>query len=107
MIGGLSKHTLSHHLRQAKNVIGGTILNTKNLLNHVDQGVKTFKDVYRVAAPILESYGIPSGQKVINSVLSGYDMVRNVVSENANRLTNDINRIKEPLGKKSVIFDFA
>ena len=80
---------MSHHLRKAKNIIGGAINHTKNLLHNVDAGVKTFKDIYRVAAPILESYGIPAGHKYVNSALSGYDMIRNNIMENTNRISND------------------
>ena len=95
------------HLNKAKNTIGTAFSNTKNFLNNFDHGVKTFKNIYRVAAPILESYGVPTGHKYINSALSGYDMIKNNVMENSDRISNDLSRIKDASGRKSVKFDFA
>ena len=106
MLGKSSRHHVSMHLNKAKNIMGQAIHHTKNFLNNFDSGVNTFKNIYKVAAPILESYGVPTGHKYINSALSGYDMIKNNVMENQDRISNDLNRVKDSLGKKMLSLTF-
>jgi hypothetical protein len=65
MLGKITKHQIHHHFNKAKDFLGHAYKNTKNFLNNVDTGVKTFKNIYEVISPVLNSYGI-HGQKQEN-----------------------------------------
>jgi hypothetical protein len=49
---------------------------TKNFLNNVDGGVKTFKTIYGALAPVLDSYGINGGNKHVMKASTGCDTVK-------------------------------
>ena len=46
-------HNVKQFLSKTKNILGGAFHHTKNIINNIDDGMKTFKNVYRVAAPYL------------------------------------------------------
>jgi hypothetical protein len=46
MLGKITKHQIHHHFNKAKDFLGHAYKNTKNFLNNVDSGVKTFKSIY-------------------------------------------------------------
>ena len=101
MLGKLSRYHAEQQMHKVKNFLG----HSRNFAKAVDNGVNTFKNIYKVAAPILESYGVPTGHKYINSALSGYDLIKNNVMEHSQGIENHLNKAKESLGgKKSVKF---
>ena len=51
MFGKITKQQVAHSFHKAKNFIGHAYNQTKGLLNHVDHGVQTFKQIYNVASP--------------------------------------------------------
>ena len=107
MLGKITKHQIHHHFNKAKDFLGHAYKNTKNSLNNVDSGVKTFKSIYGALAPVLDSYGIHGQNKHVMKALTGYDNIKSHVLESHDRVINDVNNVKNNLAKKSVKFDFA
>ena len=110
MFGKLTKHHVARGVQHAKNFLGQAYHGTRNMLGNVDQGVRTFKQVYGAVAPVLESYGVPTGNKQVMKALSGYDSIRGQVMEGHDRVVGDVNKLKSVLGgggSKKVRFDFA
>jgi uncharacterized protein (DUF1786 family) len=60
-----------------------------------------------VVSPVLESYGINTGNKHVMKALTGYDTIKSHVMEKHDRVMDDINKVKNTLGQKNVKFDFA
>ena len=107
MFGKITKQQVQHHFNKAKSFLGNAYNHTKNFLNDVDSGVKTFKSVYGALAPILDSYGITSTHKHVMKALTGYDNVRNQVLEGHQRAVGDVKRLNDNLRKNNVNFDFT
>ena len=107
MFGKITRHHVQHHFNKAKEFIGNAYHHTKNFLGDIDSGVRTFKHVYGALAPVLESYGVNSGNRHVMKALTGYDNVRNQVMEGHDRVMNDYNNVKDTLAKTKVNFDFA
>ena len=106
MFGKISKKTINHHLNRVKYFIGNAHNHSKRFLGDVDTGVRTFKNIYSIVSPILDSYGVnASGNKYINKALTGYDNIRHNVVHNHDRVMNDINTVKTNLSNKNVKFD--
>ena len=106
MFGKVTHKQVAHHFNRAKEFLGNAYHHTKNVLGSIDSGVRTFKNVYGVVAPVLESYGVNTHAPVMKA-LSGYDNIRGHVMENHDRVMNDVNSIKNNLAKKKISFDFA
>ena len=104
----LTKHHVQRGVHHAKNFLGQAYHGTRNMLGNVDQGVRSFKQVYGTVAPVLESYGVPTGHKPVMKALSGYDTIRGHVMENHGQVMNDVNKVRNTLGGgKKVSFEFA
>lgn len=108
MFGKLTKKHLVHGFHQAKNFVGHAYHKTKQFLGDVDHGVKTLKHIYGAVAPVLDSYGGSGIHKHVMKAVSGYDTIKNQVLEHHGKLENNINQIKNNLGKRHhVNFDIA
>ena len=108
MIGKMTKHHVARGLHHAKNFLGQTYHNTRNMLGNVDQGVRAFKQVYGAVAPVLESYGVPTGHKQVMKALTGYDNIRKNVMEGHDRVMGDVQGLASTLApRKNVRFEFA
>jgi len=107
MFGKLTKHHVARGIHHAKNFLGQAYNTTRNMLGNVDQGVRTFKHIYGAVAPVLESYGINTGNKHVMKAISGYDTIRGHVMEGHDRAMNDLSNLKNTLASKKVRFDFA
>ena len=94
MLGKISKRDVYHHFGKAKEFLGNAYNHTKNILGHVDQGVRTFKEIYGAVASVLESYGAKANNKHVMKALSGYDNIRHSVMENHDKVVNDIHKVK-------------
>ena len=97
MLGKITKHQVAHHFNKAKNCLGNAYNNTRRSLGDVDQGVRTFKQIYGALAPVLESYGVNTGSKHVVKALSCYENIRHTVMENHDQVVNDINSVKHKL----------
>jgi hypothetical protein len=107
MFGKITNRQVAHHFNKAKDFLGNAYNHTRNFLGGLDQGVRTFKQVYGAIAPVLESYGVNPGSKTVMKALSGYDTIRGHVMEGHDRVANDVNNIKNTFAKKNIKFDFS
>ena len=107
MFGKITKQQVTHHFNKAKDFLGNAYNKTINFLGNLDHGVRTFKQIYGVIAPVLESYGINPANKTTMKALTGYDTIKGHVMEGHDRVINDVNNIKNTLAKKNVKFDFS
>ena len=116
MFGKLNKHHVARGVNNAKNLIGQAYHGTRNMMGNVDSGVRAFKQFYGAVAPVLESYGVPTGNKQVMKALSGYDSIRGQVMDGHDRVMGDVSKLKKTLGgggggggggSKRVSFEFA
>jgi hypothetical protein len=108
MFGKITKQQVSHHFNRAKDFLGKAYNQTKNFLGDVDSGVKTFKNIYSVVAPVLDSYGLNASKNThVMKALSGYDDIRNNIIEKHDRVVNDVKKVKNNLVKKNINLDFS
>ena len=106
MFGKVTKQQVHHHFNRAKDFLGKAYHHTRNFLGDIDDGVRTFKNIYSAVAPVLDSYGLNAGKNShIMKALSGYDTIRNNVVEKHERVVNDINKVKKNLSKKNITLD--
>jgi hypothetical protein len=55
MFGKVTKQQVHHQLNRAKDFLGKAYHQTKSFLGNIDDGVRTFKNIYGVVAPVLDS----------------------------------------------------
>ena len=107
MFGKVTKQQVHHHFNRRKDFLGKAYQPTRNFLGDIDDGVRTFKNIYSAVAPVLDSYGLNAGKNShIMKALSGYDTIRNNVVEKHERVVNDINKVKKNQSKKNITLDF-
>ena len=107
MFGKITKQQVSHHFNKAKDFLGNAYDTTKSALGSVDGGIRDLKTIYSVVSPVLESYGINTGNKHVMKALTGDDTIKSHVMAKHDRVMDDINKVKNTLGQKNVKFDFA
>jgi len=108
MFGKITKQQGNHHFNRAKDFLGNAYNKTKNFLSDIDHGVKTFKSIYNVVAPVLDSYGLnASKNNHVMKALTGYDNIRNNIIEKHDRVINDAQKVKNNLAKKNINFNFS
>ena len=74
-------------------LLGHAYNQTKGFLNHVDHGVKTFKQIYDVVSPLVSKYANNHSEKIHNNVnraIRGYENLGNKVIEG----DQDIQKVK-------------
>lgn len=107
MFGKITKQQVHHHFNRAKDFLGNAYNQSKKFLGDIDSGVKTFKNIYSIVAPVLDSYGLKaSNNQHIQKALNGYDSIRSNVISKHNKVVNDISHVKNNLAKKNINFDF-
>ena len=106
MFGKITKQQVSNNFNKAKDCLGNAYNKTRNFLGNLDHGVRTFKHIYGVIAPVLESYGINPANKTTMKALTGYDTIKGHVMEGHDRVMNDVNTIRNTLANKNVKFVF-
>ena len=107
MFGKITKQQVSNHFNKAKDFLGDAYNTTKSILGSLDGGIRDLKTIYSVVSPVLESYGVNTGNKHVMKALTGYDTIKSHVMEKHDRVMDDINKVKNTLGQKNVKFDFA
>ena len=106
MLGKISKRQVNHHFNRVKDFIGNAYNHSKQFLGDIDTGVKTFKNIYSIVAPVLDSYGVnASKNNYTNKALTGYDNIGNNVVQHHDRVINDINTVKDNLSNKRITFE--
>ena len=107
MFGKITKQHVSNQFNKAKDFLGNAYYQTRNFLGNLDHGVRTFKQIYGLIAPVLEAYGVNPSNKTMMKALIGYDTIKGHVMEGHDRVINDVNNIKNTSAKKNVKFDFS
>ena len=98
MFGKINKQIVQHHFNKAKSFIGNAYHHTKNFLNDVDRGVKTFKHVYSVVSPYIDKYaGNNKLHAPIMNAVSKYDEIKSKVIEGHDNIKHDLNNVKHKL----------
>ena len=97
MFGKITKQHVAHSFHKAKKVLGHAYNQTKGFLNHVDHGVKTFKQIYDVVSPLVSKYANNHSEKIHNNVnraIGGYENIRNKVIEGDQEFQTVKHRLK-------------
>ena len=93
MFGKITKQQVSHHFNKAKDFLGNAYNTTKSCLGSLDGGIRDLKTIYSVVSPVLESYGVHTGNKHVMKALTGYDTIKSHVMEKHDRVMDDINKV--------------
>ena len=84
MFGKITQQHVANSFLKAKHFFGHAYNQTKGFLNHVDHGVKTFKQIYDVVSPLVSKYANNHSEKIhsnVNRAIGGYEHIRNTVIE--------------------------
>ena len=77
----INKHNMQQLFRKVKSHLSSGYSHAKNILHDVDDGVRTFKDVYRHIEPIISELAGRQRHRAINNDvihgLSQYENIRN------------------------------
>ena len=79
-----TKAHLVRHYHNAKNFLGKAYHTGKSILGHVDHGMRTAKEIYSIAEPILQQYAPEQTTKLNGHLmrnLKKYDSIRDKVIE--------------------------
>lgn len=107
MFGKITKQQVHHHFNRAKDFLGNAYHQSKKFLGDIDSGVRTFKNIYSIVAPVLDSYGLKaSNNEHIQKALNSYDSIRSNITSKHDKVVNDISNVKNNLAKKNINFDF-
>ena len=93
----LTKAHLVRHYHNAKNFLGKAYHTGKTVLGHVDHGIRTAKDIYSMAEPILQQYAPEQTTKLNGHLMKNYkkyDSIRDKVIEGHNHVENLARKIK-------------
>ena len=96
-----NKQRLNHILSNVKSHLHSGYHNTKSLLNHVDSGVRTAKQLYTIVEPIIEAYAGHHHRNIHKTVmngLSGYEKIKKQIVDGHDEAIHHVNSA----GKKLV-----
>ena len=54
-----------------------------------------------MVSPVLESYGVNTGNKHVMKALTGYDIIKSNVMEKPDRVMDDIKQVEHTLGQEN------
>ena len=92
-----TKAHLVRHYHNAKNFLGKAYHTGKTILGHVDQGIRTAKEIYSMAEPILQQYAPEQTTKLNGHLMRNYkkyDAIRDKVIEGHNHVEDLARKIK-------------
>ena len=94
----------SNHLRRMFNNVKSGIVSgyhhTKNVLGHIDHGIKTAKHIYNAIEPLISRYAGNGHQAINDHVihgLSGYESLRNKVLDANDHVQQVTGHLKKTL----------
>ena len=94
-----NKNRLGHILKNVKGHLHNGYNNTKHILNHIDTGISTAKQIYSIVEPLIEAYAGHHHKNIHKHVmggLSGYEKIKKAVIDNHDDVSHHVNHI----GKK-------
>ena len=92
-----TKAHLVRHYHNAKNFLGRAYHTGKTILGHVDHGIRTAKEIYSMAEPILQHYAPEQTTKLNGHLMRNYkkyDSIRDKVIEGHNHVEHLARKIK-------------
>ena len=102
----LNTQTLRSMVSNTKSHIGNAYGFTKSFLGNIDSTVKTMKDIYSIASPVIEevlgSKATATGNKYIQKGLSGYENIRNKVMDTDENIRKHYNTVVGGMQKKQI-----
>ena len=101
----LSKQQIQRTIARTKHMANRVYSYGKNLVKDIDQGVRTFKDVYSIANPALTSLlgdHMKGVNKHVMKGLSGYENIKNQVMNTEENIKHHYNQVVGDLGKKKI-----
>ena len=101
----LSKQHIQRTIARTKHMANRAYSYGKNLVRDIDQGVRTFKDVYSIANPALTSLlgdHMKGVNKHVMKGLSGYENIKNQVMNTEENIKHHYNQVVGDLGKKKI-----
>ena len=102
----LNAQSLRSMVSSTKSHIGNAYGFTKNFLGNIDSTVRTMKDIYSIASPVIEevlgSKATATGNKYIQKGLSGYENIKSRVMDSDENLKKHYNTIVGGLSKKQI-----
>ena len=102
----LNAQSLRSMISNTKSHIGNAYGFTKNFLGNIDSTVRTMKDIYSIAQPVLEdvlgSKATATGNKYIQKGLSGYENIRSKVMDTDENVGKHYNTVVGGMQKKQI-----
>ena len=102
----LTSNSLRSMVRKTKSHIGNAYGFTKHFLGNIDSTVKTMKDIFSIAQPVLEdvlgSKATATGNKYIQKGLSGYEIIRNKIVDTDEHIRKHDSTVDGGMQKKHV-----
>ena len=92
-----TKAHLARHYHNAKNFLGRAYHTGKNILGHVDHGIRTAKEIYSIAEPVLQQYAPEQTTKLNGHLMKNYkkyDSIRDKVIEGHNQVEHVARQFK-------------
>ena len=103
MFGGkLTRESFHKAIHSVKNNISHGYHKTKQLLGHLDHGVRVAKQVYSALAPAIEHYGGGHLNKHVIKGIGGYEQIRNKVMDAHDNALQHVNQVTGNLRKAKV-----
>ena len=98
-----------NHFRIGKKFLSRGYVNTKHVLNKVNEGYEVGKEVHKVLKPSIEALAGSQNYKAIDSkvgkAMSSYENVRNHVLDSHQQVENHVGGIVNQMKKKILIVD--
>ena len=102
----LNAQSLRSMVSKTKSHIGNAYGFTKNFLGNIDSTVRTMKDIYSIASPVLDevlgSSATTKGNKFIQKGLSGYENIRSKVMDTDENVRKHYNTVVGGMQKKQI-----
>lgn len=102
----MNSNTFKHLMKTTKSHIGQAYNFSKNIFSNIDSAVRTAKDIYSIASPVLDevlgSTATTKGNKYIQKALTGYEDIRSKVMDTDDNIKRHYNTIVGGLQKKQI-----
>ena len=101
----LSKQSIRKAITNTRHMANKAYRYGKGFAKDIDQGVRTFKDVYSVLNPALSSmFGdhMKGVNKHVMKGLTGYENIKNQVMNTEENIKHHYNQVVGDLGKKKI-----
>ena len=102
----LNRHSMRRAYNNSKRYLGNAYHHTKGLLGDIDSGVRTAKELYSIAQPLISSLmsqkDFQKGNTHVIKALNGYEDIRSKVMDTHENTQNHYNSIIGDLKKKNI-----